>query len=563
MDPRESIVYQVWPRSFYDTNGDGVGDLPGVTAKLDYLHELGVDTVWLSPIFPSPNNDYGYDISDYRSINPEFGTMEDFERLVASAKARGMKILLDLVPNHTSDRHAWFRQAIADPSSQYRDYYIFRQGKNGSAPNNWMSFFGGSAWTKDEKSGEYYLTSFTPQQCDLNWENPKLRADMYDMMRFWMDKGIGGFRIDVVNLLKKPEGLPDKEPAGRGLKFPGKLVTAQPGIHGILREMNEEVFSKYPDCMTVGEGCLVGIDDVPDYTNPDRRELTMMFHFDLASLGCGPLGKYDFRKLYRFTTLDFKRVTDSWQLAMQKGNGWVGNFLSNHDQPRQLNRFGSVDERFRRASAKALCLYNMTLRGTPFIYQGEECGMTNLALDEQDWKDFEAVNSYKMLQSMMHVPKSLAKKIVRRVTRDNARTPVQWDGSRNAGFTAGTPWLRINPNHTSINIQDDMTHLDSIVGFYKRAIAMRKAHPALVWGEYAPVEPGNPDIIAYTRIVKAGENGKNGEKLLVVINLTAKSAKIKLPEKRGAECLIYTHSSRPLAAEMRLLPYEGLVYKLE
>lgn len=557
MDPRESIVYQVWPRSFYDTNGDGIGDLPGVSAKLDYLHELGVDTVWLSPIFPSPNNDYGYDISDYRSINPEFGTMEDFEKLIASAKARGMKILLDLVPNHTSDRHVWFRQAVADPSSKYRDYYIFRQGKNGGAPNNWMSFFGGSAWTKDEKSGEYYLTSFTPQQCDLNWENPELRADMYDMMRFWMDKGIGGFRIDVVNLLKKPEGLPDKEPLGRGLQFPGKLVTAQPGIHDILREMNEEVFSRYPDCMTVGEGCLVGIDDVPDYTNPDRRELTMMFHFDLASLGCGPLGKYDFRKLYRFTTHDFKRVTDNWQLAMQKRNGWVGNFLSNHDQPRQLNRFGSVDERFRRASAKALCLYNMTLRGTPFIYQGEECGMTNLTLEEKDWKDFEAVNSYKMLQSMMHVPKSLAKKIVKRVTRDNARTPVQWDGSRNAGFTTGTPWLRINPNHTSINIQDDMTHLDSIVDFYKRAIAMRKAHPALVWGEYAPVEPGNPNIIAYTRIFKAGE------KLLVVVNLTAKSAKIKLPEKRGAECLIYTHSSRPLAAEMRLLPYEGLVYKLE
>lgn len=557
MDPRESIVYQVWPRSFYDTDGDGIGDLPGVTAKLDYMHELGVDTIWLSPIFPSPNNDYGYDISDFRSINPEFGTMADFDRLVAEAKARNMKILLDLVPNHTSDQHAWFRQAVADPASKYRDYYIFRKGKNGGPPNNWMSFFGGSSWTKDEKSEEYYLTSFTPQQCDLNWENPDLRAEMYDMMRFWMDKGIGGFRIDVVNLLKKPAGLPDKDPEKRGLQFPGKLTTAQPGIHAILREMNEQVFSKYPNCMTVGEGCLVGIDDVPDFTAPDRRELTMMFHFDLATLGCGPLGKYDFRKLYRFTALDFKRVTDAWQLAMQERNGWVGNYLSNHDQPRQLNRFGSVDERFRRASAKALCLYNMTLRGTPFIYQGEECGMTNLELAPEEWKDFEALNSYKLLQSMMHVPKSFARRIVQRVTRDNARTPVQWDGSRNAGFTTGTPWLRVNPNHRDINIQDDMTHMDSIVGFYKRAINLRKEHPALVWGEYAPVERDNPNVIAYTRALKGGE------RLLVVINLTDGDAKVRLPEKRGAECLIYTHSSRPLAAQLRLLPYEGLVYKLE
>lgn len=557
MDPRESIVYQVWPRSFYDTDGDGIGDLPGVTAKLDYMHELGVDTIWLSPIFPSPNNDYGYDISDFRSINPEFGTMADFDRLVAEAKARNMKILLDLVPNHTSDQHAWFRQAVADPASKYRDYYIFRKGKNGDPPNNWMSFFGGSSWTKDEKSEEYYLTSFTPQQCDLNWENPDLRAEMYDMMRFWMDKGIGGFRIDVVNLLKKPAGLPDKDPEKRGLQFPGKLTTAQPGIHAILREMNEQVFSKYPNCMTVGEGCLVGIDDVPDFTAPDRRELTMMFHFDLATLGCGPLGKYDFRKLYRFTALDFKRVTDAWQLAMQERNGWVGNYLSNHDQPRQLNRFGSVDERFRRASAKALCLYNMTLRGTPFIYQGEECGMTNLELAPEEWKDFEALNSYKLLQSMMHVPKSFARRIVQRVTRDNARTPVQWDGSRNAGFTTGTPWLRVNPNHRDINIQDDMTHMDSIVGFYKRAINLRKEHPALVWGEYAPVERDNPNVIAYTRALKGGE------RLLVAINLTDGDAKVRLPEKRGAECLIYTHSSRPLAAQLRLLPYEGLVYKLE
>lgn len=556
MNPRESIVYQIWPRSFYDANADGIGDLPGILAKLDYLHELGVDTLWLSPIFPSPNADYGYDIADYRSINPEFGTMEDFDRLLLASKARGIRVLLDLVPNHTSDQHAWFQQALADPASEYRDYYIFRKGKNGGAPNNWMSFFGGSAWTKDEKSSEYYLTSFTPKQCDLNWENPKLRLEMYDMMRFWLDKGVAGFRIDVVNLLQKPANLPDKDPHKRGLQFPGALITAQPGIHDILREMNQEVFSKYPDCMTVGEGCLVGIDETAQYTAPARRELSMMFHFDLAMLGCGPLGKYDFRKFYHFTIRDFKRVTDLWQLRMQKDDGWVGNYLSNHDQPRQLNRFGSAQGPLRRASAKALCLYNFTLRGTPFIYQGEECGMTNPALEPHEWKDFEAFNSFELLRSMMHVPKGIALKIVRRASRDNARTPVQWDGGRNAGFTAGTPWLRVNPDYKEINIQDDMTHMDSIVGFYKRAIALRRAHPALVHGQYAPVAPEHTRIIAFTRTLEGGE------KLLVVINLSKKSAKIKLPGLRGAECLIYTHASRAFAKELRLLPYEGLVYQL-
>lgn len=555
MDPRESIVYQIWPRSFYDANGDGIGDLPGVTAKLDYLKELGVDTLWLSPIFPSPNADYGYDISDYRAINPEFGTMEDFERLLAEAKTRGIRILLDLVPNHTSDQHAWFQAALADANSEHRDYYIFRKGKNGGPPNNWLSFFGGSSWTKDEKSGEYYLTSFTPRQCDLNWENPKLRREMYDMMRFWLDKGVEGFRIDVVNLIKKPAGFPDKDPEKRGLQFPAELVTAQPGIHEMLREMNQEVFSHYPGCMTVGEGCMVGIDETADYTAPARRELTMMFHFDTALLGCGPLGKYDFRKFYRFTVRDFKRVTDRWQLHMQKKNGWIGNYLSNHDQPRQLDRFGSVEEPLRRASAKALCLYNFTLRGTPFIYQGEECGMTNLALEEREWKDFEALNSYRLLQTMMHVPKGIARRIVRRATRDNARTPVQWDAGRNAGFTTGTPWLRVNPNYREINIQDDITHMDSIVGFYKRAIALRRAHPVLVAGAYAPIAPEHPRVLAFTRT-------NEGEKLLVLINLGKKSAKIKLPGLRGAECLIYTHASRAFAQTLRLLPYEGLVYKL-
>lgn len=556
MDPREKIVYQIWPRSFCDGNGDGVGDLGGVIAKLDYLHELGVDLLWLSPVYASPNRDYGYDVSDYYAINPEYGTLAEFDRLVAEAKARGIGILMDFVPNHTSDQHAWFQAALNDPNSPYRDFYYFRPGKNGGAPNNWMSFFGGSAWTQDKKTGEYYLTSFTPGQCDLNWENPAVRQEMYKAMRFWMDRGIAGFRIDVVNAIKKAPGLPDKDPHKRGLQFPAELVTKQEGVHTFIQEMHREVFSHYPDCFTVGEGCLTGIEDVARFTNPENRELMMMFHFDIAMLGCGPLGKFDFRKGYRFTIRDFKRVVNRWQLAMQEKNGWTGNYLSNHDQPRQVSRFGSEKTpELRRASARALALLNLTLRGTPFLYQGEECGMTNCRLAKEEWKDFEAINDYAVLQSMMRLPAPLAEKIIVKMTRDNARMPVQWSGGRNAGFTDGTPWMRVNPNYREINIEEDVLRMDSVVNFYKKAIALHHAHPALTFGTYAPVDEKNKRVLAYLR---RGET----ETLLVAINLSDKQAKVSFPRLNARECLLYTHSSRTFAQELPLLPFEGLVYKV-
>ena len=556
MDPREKIVYQIWPRSFCDGNGDGVGDLGGVIAKLDYLHELGVDLLWLSPVYASPNRDYGYDVSDYYAINPEYGTLAEFDRLVAEAKARGIGILMDFVPNHTSDQHAWFQAALNDPNSPYRDFYYFRPGKNGGAPNNWMSFFGGSAWTQDKKTGEYYLTSFTPGQCDLNWENPAVRQEMYKAMRFWMDRGIAGFRIDVVNAIKKAPGLPDKDPHKRGLQFPAELVTKQEGVHAFIQEMHREVFAHYPDCFTVGEGCLTGIEDVARFTNPENRELMMMFHFDIAMLGCGPLGKFDFRKGYRFTIRDFKRVVNRWQLAMQEKNGWTGNYLSNHDQPRQVSRFGSEKTpELRRASARALALLNLTLRGTPFLYQGEECGMTNCRLAKEEWKDFEAINDYAVLQSMMRLPAPLAEKIIVKMTRDNARTPVQWSGGRNAGFTDGTPWMRVNPNYREINIEEDVLRMDSVVNFYKKAIALHHAHPALTFGTYAPVDEKNKRVLAYLR---RGET----ETLLVAINLSDKQAKVSFPRLNARECLLYTHSSRTFAQELPLLPFEGLVYKV-
>ena len=556
MDPREKIVYQIWPRSFCDGNGDGVGDLGGVIAKLDYLHELGVDLLWLSPVYASPNRDYGYDVSDYYAINPEYGTLAEFDRLVAEAKARGIGILMDFVPNHTSDQHAWFQAALNDPNSSYRDFYYFRPGKNGGAPNNWMSFFGGSAWTQDKKTGEYYLTSFTPGQCDLNWENPAVRQEMYKAMRFWMDRGIAGFRIDVVNAIKKAPGLPDKDPHKRGLQFPAELVTKQEGVHTFIQEMHREVFSHSPDCFTVGDGCLTGIEDVARFTNPENRELMMMFHFDIAMLGCGPLGKFDFRKGYRFTIRDFKRVVNRWQLAMQEKNGWTGNYLSNHDQPRQVSRFGSEKTpELRRASARALALLNLTLRGTPFLYQGEECGMTNCRLAKEEWKDFEAINDYAVLQSMMRLPAPLAEKIIVKMTRDNARTPVQWSGGRNAGFTDGTPWMRVNPNYREINIEEDVLRMDSVVNFYKKAIALHHAHPALTFGTYAPVDEKNKRVLAYLR---RGET----ETLLVAINLSDRQTKVSFPRLNARECLLYTHSSRTFAQELPLLPFEGLVYKV-
>lgn len=556
MDPREKIVYQIWPRSFCDGNGDGIGDLGGVIAKLDYLHELGVDLLWLSPVYASPNRDYGYDVSDYYAINQEYGTLAEFDRLVAEAKTRGIGILMDFVPNHTSDQHVWFRAALSDPNSPYRDFYYFRPGKNGGAPNNRMSFFGGSAWTQDKKTGEYYLTSFTPGQCDLNWENPAVRQEMYKAMRFWMDRGIAGFRIDVVNAIKKAPGLPDKDPHKRGLQFPAELVTKQEGVHAFIQEMHREVFAHYPDCFTVGEGCLTGIEDVARFTNPENRELMMMFHFDIAMLGCGPLGKFDFRKGYRFTIRDFKRVVNRWQLAMQEKNGWTGNYLSNHDQPRQVSRFGSEKTpELRRASARALALLNLTLRGTPFLYQGEECGMTNCRLAKEEWKDFEAINDYAVLQNMMRLPAPLAEKIIVKMTRDNARTPVQWSGGRNAGFTDGTPWMRVNPNYREINIEEDVLRMDSVVNFYKKAIALHHAHPALTFGTYAPVDEKNKRVLAYLR---RGET----ETLLVAINLSDKQAKVSFPGLNARECLLYTHSSRAFSRELPLLPFEGLVYKV-
>lgn len=559
---KESVIYQIWPRSFCDSNGDGIGDLQGIVSKLDYIKSLGVDYIWLSPIYSSPNEDYGYDIDDYYKIHPDFGTMEDFELLLTEAKKRGMNLILDLVANHTSDKHLWFQEALKSKDSKYRNYYYFREGKIGEKhgkpaalpPNNWMSAFGGSAWQYDEASKEYYLTLFTPGQCDLNWENPDVRQGIYDVMRFWLNKGIAGFRLDVINAIAKTEGLPDAGNPEK-MEFPFEHVVSLPKSHEYVQEMYEQVLKHY-DCITIGEGMVTDLKNLNLYTAPERHELNMMFQFDLHMLGCGKLGKYDFRKLYRYTITDMKNVIDRWQTGTQLENGWLGNYLSNHDQPRQVSRFGD-DKKYRIPSAKALALLNFTLRGTPFIYQGEEIGMTNLKLAKNEWKDYEAINDYTMLKKM-HLPAFLAKKVIQKMTRDNARTPMQWSGETYAGFSTGWPWIKLNPNYETINVASDLVSKDSLIAFYKSLAQLRVKYPALCYGTYIPLCKNNKKAIAFVREY-------DSTRLVVTINLSPSIAHIDLTStgyKHGV-LLLGTHLIDGFFLTFDLQPYEGRVYLIK
>ena len=555
---KEHVIYQIWPRSFKDSNGDGIGDLGGIIEKLDYLAELGITMLWLSPVYLSPNKDYGYDISDYYQINPEFGTMEDFDNLVTAAKVRGISIMMDLVANHTSDQHIWFQEALHNPNSPYRAYYYFEKGKDDGPPNNWMSFFGGSAWTYDVRSKMYYLTQFTPNQCDLNWQNPNVREAFYKIMRFWLAKGVKGFRMDVINAIAKVEGLGDKDAEKKGLQFPRELTLNRQETHIYLQEMYKEVVEPY-ECVAVGEGPLATPADVIRYTKPERKELHMMMHFDLHNLGYGELGKYDFRKLYRWRLTDFKKVLYNWQETMQDEEGWTGNYLSNHDQNRQVSRFGD-DREYRVESAKALCLLNLTLRGTPFIYQGEEIGMTDCKLEIEEWRDYEALNAYKVLQSMMHVPKGVAKHIVQKVTRDNSRTPMQWSDCPYAGFSVVEPWIKVNPNYQKVNVVSDQLAEASIFKFYKEVIAFRREHAVLINGGFEGVIKNHRQVVAYIR--RGREMG-----LLVVINLSRREAMVAKDEI-GYETTYLVYNTHPMAhhieleGELTLRPYEARIYRV-
>ncbi|MCG7212628.1 glycoside hydrolase family 13 protein [Paenibacillus mucilaginosus] len=550
---KEAVVYQIYPRSFMDSNGDGIGDLQGIVSRLDYLQELGVDVVWLSPVYQSPNDDNGYDISDYQAILGEFGTMEDWERLLEGLHARGIKLIMDLVVNHTSDEHPWFVSSRESKDSPYRDYYWWRPGRDGREPTNWVSVFSGPAWEYDEATGEYYMHLFSKKQPDLNWENEKVREEIYEMMTWWLDKGIDGFRMDVINMISKEPSLPDAGDARYA--WGGEYFTNGPRIHEFLQEMNRRVLSRY-DIMTVGETPGITAEEAVLYTGEDRGELNMVFqfeHMDVDSEG----SKWNV-KPWKLT--DLKRILNKWQLELQ-GRGWNSLYLNNHDQPRMVSRFGN-DGPYRVESAKMLATLLHTMQGTPYIYQGEEIGMTNVRFGSvEEYKDIETLNWYKERMAEGADPAELLR-AVHAKGRDNARTPFQWDASPNGGFTAGTPWLAVNPNYHEINAEEARRNPDSIFHYYKKLIALRKQHDIMVYGEFISILDEHEQIYAYLR--KLGE-----ERWLILLNFAGESAVFELPgsvEGGGGELIIgnYGDAESQVASVRRvdLRPYEARVYRM-
>ncbi|MED3906603.1 alpha,alpha-phosphotrehalase [Geobacillus thermodenitrificans] len=553
---KKAVVYQIYPKSFRDTNGDGIGDLPGIIEKLDYLKELGVDVIWLTPIYASPQRDNGYDISDYFAIHHEYGTMDDFDRLLEEVHARGMKLVMDMVVNHTSTDHEWFKQASTSKTNPYRHFYIWRDPKaDGSAPNNWQSKFGGSAWEYDEQTGQYYLHLFDVTQADLNWENEELRRRIYDMMHFWLKKGVDGFRLDVINLLSKDQHFPDDDgsiPPGDGRRF----YTDGPRIHEFLQEMNREVFSKY-DVMTVGEMSSTTIDHCIRYTNPENNELNMTFNFHHLKVDYPNGEKW---AVAPFDFLALKRILSEWQVRMHEGGGWNALFWCNHDQPRIVSRYGD-DGEYWKESAKMLATTIHLMQGTPYIYQGEEIGMTDPKFNDiGDYRDVESLNMYRILQEQGKSEQEVLE-ILRRKSRDNSRTPMQWDDSLHAGFTSGTPWIRVADNYRYINVKQALADRDSIFYHYKRLIELRKQYDIITTGRYELLLADDPHLFAYMR------HG-DGEKLLVVNNFYPVETTFTLPEEAEAndytgELLIANYPDAPADfRRMALRPYESVVYLL-
>ena len=547
---KEAVVYQIYPRSFMDSNGDGIGDINGITSRLDYLKELGVDVLWLSPVYQSPNDDNGYDISDYQAIMEEFGTMEDFDRMLEGIHARGMKLVMDLAVNHTSDEHPWFVESRKSKDNPYRDYYIWREGKDGKEPNNWGSCFSGSAWEYDKTTDMYYLHLFSKKQPDLNWDNPKVRDEVFQMMNWWCEKGIDGFRMDVISLISKKPGLPD------GYQAPGALYGDSgcangPHVHEYLQEMNQKVLSHY-DLMTVGECAGVTIEEAKKYANADGRELSMVFQFEHVEAN-GPMGKWTDE---RVQLKDFKTTMSKWQTELE-GKAWNSLFLGNHDQARSVSRFGNDAPEYRAVSAKMLvtCLHMM--QGTPYVYQGEELGMTNCPFPTlEDLRDIESINAFHELTEAGKVNPEDMMRYIRLRGRDNARTPMQWDDSANAGFTTGTPWIMVNPNYTEINAKTEMEDPDSVFRYYQKIIGLRKKEKVMVYGTYQLLDPDNEKLYVYTRTL-------DNEKLLVICNFTEEEEIYSVPEEFSeGEVLISNYHRETVEKEILLKPYEALVLKI-
>ncbi len=542
-DFHKSVVYQCYFKSFYDSNGDGVGDLRGVTAKLDYLQKLGVDYIWLNPFFPSPQRDNGYDVADYCAVDPRFGTMADFEELSREAEKRGIRLMLDMVFNHTSTEHEWFQKALAgDPD--YEDYYIWREGgPDGTPPNNWESKFGGNAWQYVPEKGKWYLHLFDPTQADLNWENPRVRKELQNVIRFWMGKGVKGFRFDVVNLISK--GSYESDDQGDGRRF----YTDGPRVHEFLHELNEATFGTDAEIITVGEMSSTSMENCYKYAGADTGELSMVFSFhhlkvDFVGNEKWVLVPFDFQKL--------KNILFSWQTGMSDHNAWNAVFWCNHDQPRVVSRFGDEGE-YWKPSAKMLGTVIHCLRGTPYVYQGEEIGMTNPGFTSLDqYRDVESINHFHILRDRgLH--EDSAYDILRVHSRDNSRTPMQWDASEGGGFSGAEPWISMNPNHKTINAASQVDDPDSIFAHYRKLIALRKQYDVIANGDFAPLDMAHPSVLAYTRRT-------DREDLVVINNFYRKEADWTCPvDLDGFTCLLSNYADSRAETKLHLRPYESLV----
>lgn len=548
---KKSVVYQIYPRSFCDSDGDGIGDLNGITGKLDYLKELGADVIWLSPVYESPNDDNGYDISDYQAVMKDFGTMADFDRMLEEIHARGMKLVMDLVVNHTSDEHPWFQESRKGKDNPYRDYYIWKKPKEGKEPNNWGSCFGGPAWEYEESSGEYYLHLFSVKQPDLNWENPQVRREVYRMMNWWLDKGVDGFRMDVISLISKDPDFPDG-PVGITGYAAFNYCANGPRVHEYLQEMRREVLDGR-DTITVGECSGVTLEEALKYASCDEKELSMVFQFEHVDLDFDEKGnKWTDRKC-RLTEL--KEVLSRWQTGLY-GRAWNSLFWCNHDQPRVVSRFGNDSPEYREVSAKMLAVCLHMMQGTSYIYQGEELGMTNVPFKGiADFRDLDSINAYWELTGKGIFKEEEMLRFLRYKSRDNARTPMQWDASPNAGFTEGEPWIMVNPNYGEINAADQIGRDDSVFSFYKELVKLRKEKPVVVNGEYRLLDPESEDVFVY-------ERSFHEEHLLVVCSFSEKELLWRLPEEmagQAAKRVIGNYQGQQWGPELMLRPYEASV----
>ena len=547
---KESVVYQIYPRSFCDSNGDGIGDLNGITGKLDYLKELGIDVIWLSPVYKSPNDDNGYDISDYQAIMDEFGTMEDFDRMLATAHEKGIKIMMDLVVNHTSDEHKWFIESRKSTDNPYRDYYIWRPAKeDGSLPNNWGSCFSGPAWEYDKTTDMYFLHLFSKKQPDLNWDNPAVRQDVFDMMNWWLKKGVDGFRMDVISLISKEPGLPDKEPGING--YATFNVSANgPHVHEHLQEMRQKALNN-ADTITVGECSGVTLEEAKKYARSDEKELNMVFQFEHMDVDSDEkAGKWTTRKM---DLRNLKKILTRWQKGLQD-IAWNSLYWENHDQPRSVSRFGNDSDEYREISAKMLATCIHMMQGTPYVYQGEELGMTNCPFNTLDnFRDLESINAFHELTEQGKMTEEDMMAAIGYKGRDNARTPMQWDDSAYAGFSTANPWIMVNPNYTKINAKDQINREDSVFKYYQKLIKLRHESELIVYGTYDLILDDDKDIYAYIRTL-------GDEKLIVYCNFSENTREVELPEEfTNGKVLISNYIDAKVNHKITLRPYEAIV----